>query len=96
MADTLALEASAKACRFESDLGHQLVGVSMEFYRQCELRRDNVSTVAWIPEHGAKVGFSFLFKDEKSEGRWTVLSVGDTRIARADLGRSNVFESIKG
>lgn len=66
-----------------------------EFYRQCELAQGNLKTVAWVPEDGAKVGFSFLFKDAKGEGRWTVLSVGETRVLREDVGKSNVFASVK-
>lgn len=66
-----------------------------ELYRQCELQQGNLRTTAWVPESGAKVGYSFAFKDEKEAGRWTVLSVGTTRIEREDLGKSDVFDSIK-
>jgi hypothetical protein len=66
-----------------------------EYYRQCEMEQGNLKTVAWVPESGAQVGFSFVFKDAKKDGRWTVLSVGETRVLREDMGRSNVFESIK-
>jgi hypothetical protein len=66
-----------------------------ELYRQCELQQGNLKTVAWVPESGAKVGSSFVFKDDKQGGRWTVLSVGAMRIEREDLGKSDVFDSIK-
>lgn len=66
-----------------------------EFYRQCELHQGNLKTTSWIPESGAKVGFSFLLKDDKESGRWTVHSVGTTRILREDMSKSDVFQSIK-
>ena len=67
----------------------------MEYYRQCELKNGNLSTVAWIPEHGAKEGYSFLLKHDKKSGRWTVGHVGETKLAREDIKDSDIFESIK-
>jgi len=51
--------------------------------------------VAWIPEHGAKEGFSFLLKHDKESGRWTVSSVGEMKLLRDDIKDSDVFDSIK-
>ena len=54
----------------------------MEYFRQCVLKNKNTHTVAWIPEHGAKEGSSFLLKHDKASGRWTVSSVGETKLLR--------------
>lgn len=67
----------------------------MEYYKQCVLKNGTLTTVAWIPEHGAKEGYSFILKHDKASGRWTVYSTSDTKILRDDIGRSNVFDSIK-
>ena len=67
----------------------------MEYFRQCVLKNKNTSTVAWIPEHGAKEGYSFLLKHDKKSGRWTVSSVGETKLLRDDIKDSDVFDSIK-
>jgi len=66
-----------------------------EYYRQCTLKQGNVSTTAWVPEEGAEVGKSFLFKDDREAGRWEVTHVGPSRILREEVKRSNVFDSIK-
>ena len=67
----------------------------MEYFKQCTLKNKNTSTVAWIPEHGAKEGYSFLLKHEKESGRWTVTSVSEAKILRDDIKDSNIFGSIK-
>lgn len=67
----------------------------MELYKQCVLKNNNLTTIAWIPEHGAKEGYSFILKHDKKSGRWTVSSVGATAISRDDINDSDVFESIK-
>ena len=67
----------------------------MELFKQCVLKNKNLTTVAWIPEHGAKEGSSFLLKHDKKSGRWTVSEVGQTAISRDEINDSDVFESIK-
>lgn len=48
----------------------------MKYYKQCTFKSGNARTVAWIPEHGAKIGLSMVFKDVDDHKRWTVVSVG--------------------
>jgi hypothetical protein len=67
----------------------------MEYFKQCEFKNGNLTTTAWIPEEGAKVGSSMLFKHDKKSGRWVVTAVGSARILRDNIGDSDVFESIK-
>ena len=55
-----------------------------EFYKQCNFESGNKTTTAWIPEHGAKLGFSMVFEDDEDKTRWTVTSVGDHRITKAE------------
>lgn len=66
-----------------------------EYYRQCTFKADNQQTTAWIPEHGAKVGFSMTFPDTKDEVRWTVVSVSNERLLKEEIKNSDIFESIK-
>jgi hypothetical protein len=70
----------------------------MEYYVQCKLKNQDVTTVAYIAEEGASVGKSMLFKDEKNSARWTVVEVyASSKALKADVlrKRSNVFDSIK-
>ena len=53
-----------------------------EFYKQCSFKSGNKHTTAWIPERGAKVGLTMTFEGDGPE-RWTVISVGSTRITKA-------------
>jgi len=53
-----------------------------EIHRQCTFESGNYRTVAWIPERGAKLGYSMKFKDDTEgfEGRvWTVIGVSGAR-----------------
>jgi hypothetical protein len=67
----------------------------MEYYRQCKFRQGETYTIAWIPEHGAKIGYSMVFEDSRDSGRWEVVEVSDSRIFKKDINRSDVFKSIK-
>lgn len=51
------------------------------FHRQCTLKRENLETVAWIEEWGAKVGNILKLKDSTPPNEeWEVVSVGATRV----------------
>jgi hypothetical protein len=54
----------------------------MEFYRQCTLQKDNLTTVSWIPEKFAKTTKILNLKNEKDEwdDGWRVVSVGENRL----------------
>ena len=70
----------------------------MDMYVQCKFKNENSETTAWIPEEGAEVGKSMLFKGDDDKKRWTVVEVFNaTKMSKRDLDskRYNVFESIK-
>lgn len=55
----------------------------MKFYRQCTLRSGNTETVAWIEEHGARVGNRVTLKDtEDPEKIWTVRTASTQRLSQ--------------
>lgn len=50
-------------------------------YRQCGLAQDNVRTVGWIEERGARVGVRVEI--EELGGLWLVTGVGDSVLSKA-------------
>jgi len=51
------------------------------FYRQCALKSDNATTIAWLNDEGAlKLGNKVTFKDVDDKQWWTITFVGETRM----------------
>lgn len=52
------------------------------FYKQCELRKNDITQVAWIPEHYAHAGD---YLEIKGDDGWQVMLVGQFRMEEADV-----------
>ena len=55
--------------------------MKQQYYKQCKLESGNTTRVAWIEEHGAKMGFQVALQGDPDKW-WKVTSVGSTRITK--------------
>ncbi|RZK45066.1 MAG: hypothetical protein EOO61_01470 [Hymenobacter sp.] len=56
----------------------------MKLYKQCGLAQNDVRTVGWIEERGAKLGASV----EIDGSFWEVIGVGDTTQTMEEIDRT--------
>ena len=52
------------------------------FYRQCNLRKNNVETTSWLPEQYARCGKWVKLKEEDG---WLITNVSKKRIEEKEL-----------
>lgn len=57
--------------------------MAIEYYKQCRFEKGNHRTIAWIPEHAAKVGNRVELLSLDGEF-WTVSEVG-TRLSKEEV-----------
>lgn len=63
-------------------------------YKQCNLQNGASHITAWLEADKVKVGFKVTLKDsEEPEKWWTITSVGDTTLPKAEIKGSHNSKS---
>ena len=68
----------------------------MRYYRQCELKKQNATTISWIPERYAKLGkYLKLKNDDVWEDGWLVNKVYNRKSETSVIRDSEMFKKMR-